>query len=86
MNSVKWIDYDPTKPTSFVTQFDWTSDELVEGTYINTPSDTLYSNENMDIDWHLLAMEDRVKQYFIRLCALHGSNKMFEHLRVTHAE
>ena len=85
-NSVKWIDYDPTKPRSFLTEYDWTSNDLIKGTYLNTPSDTVYSNENMDIDWHTLSMEERVKQYFIRLCALHGSNKMFEHVRVTHVE
>jgi putative methyltransferase len=84
LNMVKWIDYDPTEPRSFSSRFDWTSDELVEGTYVNTPLDTLYSREDLPIEWHTLSMEDRVKQYFIRLCALHGSNKMFEHVKVDH--
>ena len=81
-NSVKWIDYDPTKPAPFLTQYDWTSNELVAGTYLNTPLDTIYSNEDMPIEWHTIDMEQRVKQHFLRMCSLYGSRKMFEHMKV----
>ncbi len=82
VNSVKWIDYDPENPQSFETQYDWTSSELIKGRYINTPRDTTYSDLNHEIDWHKYDMKTRVNQYFIKLCSISGSNKMFKTIEV----
>ena len=83
MNYVKWIDYDPSSPVSFITQYDWTQDEEQLGPYENTPKDLVYTLEELDIDWHKYPMDKRVSQYFLKLCSLHNTNKMFQNLEVT---
>jgi putative methyltransferase len=82
INSVKWIDYNPDQPRSFITQYDWTRPDSPVGRYMNTPRDTTYSDLNHEIDWHTLNMSDRVNKYFIKLCSISGSNKTFEHIEV----
>ena len=79
---MKWIDYDPENPQSFETEYDWTSKDLIKGRYINTPRDTTYSDLNHVIDWHKYDMQTRVGEYFIKLCSISGSNKMFKTIEV----
>lgn len=83
INSVKWLDHDPENPKSFETKYDWTSTDLIKGRYINTPRDTTYSDLDHPIDWHKYDMKTRVSEYFIRLCSVSGSNKMFKIIEVT---
>ncbi len=83
INSVKWIDHNPDQPRSFITQYDWTRKGSPHGRYINTPRDTTYSDLNHEIDWHTLNMTDRVNKYFMKLCSISGSNKMFKTIEVT---
>lgn len=82
INSVKWIDHDPENPQSFETEYDWTSKSLIKDRYINTPRDTTYSDLNHTIDWHRHDLKTRVNEYFIKLCSISGSNKMFRHIEV----
>lgn len=83
VNSVKWIDYDPEQPTSFVTDYDWTSDKLVKSSYINTPIDKTYTDLHHIIDWQKYDMNERVSRYFIKLCSIGGCNKMFNNIEVS---
>lgn len=83
MYNVKWIDYDPTAPVSFVTKYDWTIDNSEKGLYNNTPCDQSYGQEEWPIDWHTISMKDRINKYFVMLCSLHGSKKTFTSLKVT---
>ncbi len=82
INTVKWIDYNPENPMSFVSEYDWTSESLVKGTYNNTPMDVTYTDLHHMIDWHKYDMNERVNKYFIKLCSISGSNKMFRHIEV----
>lgn len=82
INSVKWIDHDPENPQSFETEYDWTSESLIKGRYINTPHDTTYTSLDHVIDWHRYDVKTRVNEYFIKLCSISGSDKMFKHIEV----
>jgi len=85
-NTVLWIDYDPTHPTPYVSKYDWTSDTPNFGPFINTPLDTTYSNKAFAIDWHTLSMQERIAKYFLRLCAIHGDDKIFKNIEVKHVD
>lgn len=82
INSVKWIDYDPTNVIPFVSEYDWTKEESERSKYLNTPLDTVYSREDWLIDWHTYPIDQRINKYFIMLCSLHGTEKIFKQMRV----
>ncbi len=85
-NTILWIDHDPTNPASFTTQYDWTTDTPTLGPVINTPLDTTYSNRSFVIDWHTMSMQDRIAKYFLRLCAIHGDDKIFQNIEVKYVD
>jgi hypothetical protein len=83
-NMIKFIDYEPNV-TKFETEYNWDkyfkTKELTKGKFINIPLDTTYSGANHKITWHNLPMEQRLKEYFLKICS-DNSSKLFKHVEI----
>lgn len=89
-NMVKWIDYDPTGNHMFESKYNWhnwtKTGDLIKGDVLNYPKDTIYSTDDLIIDWHNVDMTERINKYFLVMCSDIYKYKLFHNMEVQNAE
>lgn len=85
-NMIKFVDYIPGG-TTFESEYNWVeyfkTKTLSKGRFINRPLDTTFGRSNDEIRWHTLPMEDKLKEYFLKICS-DQTSKVFANVEIQH--